>query len=111
MSDARAPLWLPTAFSVPPTHFHSAPLSGSDGDRSLCTDLHRHPEKKAITSFKWLCHFAGSSVLTEVNLNISLPSTDFNAFIKGATSPVEKTNTLEHSMYLLELLATEDSYP
>lgn len=85
MSDAHALLWLQTAFSVPPAHFHSAPLSGSDGDLSLCTDLHRHPEKKAIILLKWLCHFVGSSVLTEINLDITLPSTDLRAFIKGAT--------------------------
>lgn len=52
VSDARALLWLQTASSVLPTHSHSSPLSGSDGDLSLCTDLHRHPEKKAVISCK-----------------------------------------------------------
>lgn len=111
VSDARALLWLQTAFSVPPTHFHSAPLSGSDGGLSLCTDLHRHPEKKAINLFKWLCHFVVSSVLTEISLDITLPSIDFKAFIKGATSQVEKTNMSEHPTHFLELLITEDAYP
>lgn len=56
-SDAHALLLLQTVFSVRPAHFHSAQLSGSDGDQSLCTDLRRHPEKKAIILLKWLCHF------------------------------------------------------
>lgn len=110
-SDAHALLWLQTAFSVPPAHFHSAPLSGSDGNLSLCTDLHRDPEKRAIILFKCFCYFVGSSVFIEINLDITLPSKDFKAFIKGAISHLEKTNVSEHPTYFLDLLITKDSYP
>lgn len=105
VSDARALLLLQTVFSVRPAHFHSGQPSGSDGDRSLCTDLHRHPERKVI-SLSGFVILVGSNVLTETNLDI----TDFKGFIKGATSQVAQTNMSEHPIYFLELLINEDLY-